>query len=98
MSKIYLDPNIIDWFDNNYIEDRDECIGLVIDGTINYPFTPYQLIEGCKELRKYERETGAEHSLASHIGIIGKLCNMGISASITGECIRKELIKRHKKK
>ena len=81
---------LLDWFDKNYIENREECARLVIKGTIDYPFTPEQLKEGCVELKKTMIQ---DESLFTHIKLIGDLCSIGVSASIAGEKIREALLK-----
>ncbi len=88
-----LSEELLDWFDNNYIESRDECAKAVIKGTIDYPFTVEQLKEGCEELRKTELKN---KGIWIHIRLIGDLCNVGISASKAGESLRNILMKRSK--
>jgi len=81
---------LLDWFDENYIENRKECAKAIIKGTIDYQFTPEQLKEGCEELKKIIIYKG---SIWTHIKLIGDLCNIGISASIAGEKIREAILK-----
>ncbi len=85
-----LSSNLLDWFDENYIEPRDECASLVIKGTKDYPFTPEELKEGCKELNDTIIK---DESLWTHIKLLGDLCDLGVSASIAGERIRNAMIK-----
>ncbi len=81
---------LLDWFDKNYIESKEECVRLIIKGTTDYPFTPEQLKEGCVELKKTMIQ---DESLYTHIKLIGDIYSVGVSASIAGEQIREIILK-----
>ena len=84
--KLVLSTELLDWFDDNYSESRDECAMLVLDAQRDYPITAKQLKNGCVELKKIMDE-----SLYVHIKLIGDLSNVGISSNIAVESIRKAL-------
>lgn len=88
-----LSYDLLNWFDKNYSEPREECERLVIKGTIDYPFTPEQIKEKCSELKDTIIKN---ESLCNHIKLIGDLCNVGVSASIAGEKIREAILKMGK--
>ena len=80
-----LSTSLLDWFDENYIEDREECANIIIKAQRDYVFTAGKLKEGCIELKK----TLIQHeSLYTHIKLIGDLCNVGISAANAGALLR----------
>ena len=80
----------LDWSDDKYIDDREDCAKMIIKATIDYPFTPEQLREGCAELKKTMIQ---DESLSTHIKLLGDLCNIGVSASIAGEKLREAILK-----
>ena len=85
-----LDAAILNWFDENYIEDINECARIIIKATIDYPFTPKQLQEGCMGLKK---TMAKDENLRTHIKLIGDLSNVGMSASIAAEQIREVILR-----
>ena len=82
----------LDWFDKNYIEDREKCATLIIGAQKDYPFTPKYLKDGCEFLKTTIIK---DESLYTHIKLIGDLCNKGVSAAETGAQLR-EILKKLK--
>jgi len=79
----------IDWFTDNYIENKEQCEFLLKQAEKKYPYTKEQIFEGCKELRLCR---GGKDSLKTHIEILGKMGNVGINAAIAGIKLREALM------
>ena len=84
----------INWFTENYIENRKLCEFLLEKAEIKYSFTREQFYEGCFELRKGKTD---KDLLETHIKLLGELSLVGINASIAGAKIREALIDSHTK-
>jgi hypothetical protein len=85
---------ILNWFTDNYKQDKNECIAILTQAQKDYPFTIEDIKVGCTELRKIPLED--QDHLPTHIKILGELSNVGINANIAGEKLRESLLKSKK--
>jgi len=84
-----IKDRIIDWFVENYIEDKKQCEFLLKQAERKYCFTKEQFYEGCKEFRLWRDE---KDSLETHIKLLGEMSLIGIKAYIAGIKLREALL------
>lgn len=80
--------NRINWFTENYIENKAQCEFLLEKGEIKYPLTKKYIYEGCYELRRGRTD---KEALETHIKILGEMSQVGINASIAGAALREAM-------
>lgn len=78
----------IDWFVDNYIENKEQCEFLLEKYEIKYKYTKYQYLIGCNELIIPNSEKGL---LEDHLYILGKMSMYGIKAKIAGIKLREAI-------
>ena len=79
---------IIDWFNENYIEEKVTIFNLVEKACIEHACTPQSLHEACLIMNEYNSE---KTSLRVHIQYFTKLADYGISGHNAGRQLRKYL-------
>jgi hypothetical protein len=77
--------DIIEWFDNNYIEERATILKILEESTIKHNLTIVSLFEGCQIMKQaYQKKT----SLRGQVQYFAKLADYGINGSKAGEKLR----------
>jgi hypothetical protein len=84
----------IDWFVENYIENKDQCEFLLEQAEIRYSLTKKMIYEGCVEIRKNKTE---KDLLENHIKLLGEMSNVGIKAAIAGAKLREAFLESENK-
>ena len=79
----------IDWFTENYFENKKQCEFLLKKAEIEYVYTIEQFYEACLELKKGSSE---KDLLENHLKILGTMSFYGIKASIAGIKLREAII------
>ncbi len=80
--------NIIDWFNENYIEGKVTIFNLVEEACIEHACTPQSLYEACLVMNVLNPEKA---SLRVHLQYFTKLANYGISGHNAGRLLHKYL-------
>jgi hypothetical protein len=83
----------IDWFVENYIENKEQCEFLLEQAEKKYSFTKKQFYEGCYLLRlgRFDKDL-----LETHIKLLGEMSNVGIKAAIAGAKLREAFLESEK--
>ena len=84
-----IEEYILNWFTANYTDTKSECHAILVNEQKDYPFTIDQIQEGCVELKK--APFVKKGHLATHIKLLGDLCNTGIKASVAGKKLREAI-------
>lgn len=75
----------MDWFSENFKENKNECYHIIINATIRHSCTQEDIFEACKVLMMVPQE---EVRLYDFIKAITKMRDLGINASEAGERLR----------
>lgn len=84
------DSDILDWFDENYIENKETIQKMINNVTQNSVCTPERLFHACYQLN-FDREKKSV-LLAEHFEAFAKMSNNGILGTKAGQKFRDYLI------
>jgi hypothetical protein len=84
-----MENTVINWFVENYIENKDQIISLLRNAEIHFPYMIDEIYAGCCELRLKSIE---KDSLEDHLRKLGCLSLIGVRAVAAGKMLREGII------
>lgn len=90
-----MGQTILEWFNENYIENIEQIEFQLNEMEKNHSITKEKLFEACKEIRENATE---KELLYTYIELITNMCDVGIRANIAGIKLREALIDSRKEK